>query len=250
MRKSKIPDIKHIVQGLDITVLPSEVGKRIEDMWKAGYILSEYVRDKQFRDTLYSGFNEIHGLCRSNSWHGDHNCEKCLSLADSIESKLYPKYDDNSDFDCDQIVDIHKKAQVTPRTCNRLSVEVQLTFFRRAIETLPKEDKSLLEKDPLVNCLRRMRNIAIHHKNIDVKHRCFEAKLSGVKIRFLPGLWFFKVSAKDLVSKRKPKLDLEVAEWFERQCEKWPADLLLNAAVERLCAHFTSVTRRVMAISC
>ena len=250
MHKAKIPDIEHVVQHLDITVLPSEVGKRIEDMRRAGYILSEYVRDKQFRDTLYSEFNKIRSLCRSNSWHGDHNCDECFSLADSIESKLYPKYDDNSDFDCDQTVDIYRKLHVTPRICNRLSVEVQLMFLRRAIEALSKKDKSLLEKDLLIDCLRHMRNIVVHRKNIDVKHKYFEATASGVKMRFFPGLWFLQVSAKDLQSETRPNLNSEVAEWFERQCAKWPVDFLLDAAVERLCAHFTSGTRRVMAISC
>lgn len=242
MEKHEIPDITEIAYELDITVLPREVAKRIEDMWRVGAILSRFVRDKQFRDKLYSGFRDIHSLCNKQKVLRSNDCDECVGLTDLIWSKLYPENNNCSDYNCDQVEKINERISITRTICSRLSCEVQLIFFKMALDTLPKKDKSQLQKLPLLDCLRRMRNIAVHYKNIGVERKSFEPNVGKIKLRFMPGAWFFLVCEKDMRQPKGPKFDPKTVDWFQRQCEKWPADFLLKAAVEQLCVHFSSGT--------
>jgi hypothetical protein len=142
------------------------------------------------------------------------------------------------------LMKVDNSVEVEEIDCARLAYEAQVSYLHMALELLPSE-KPELERLPLLHCFRRLRNVALHRKTLDVRHAEFSANLLddnhpewSATIRFKDA-WFLLVRPEDLSStKGGEKVDPGLFRAFQELCDKYPAWFLLHAAVEQLVDYF------------
>jgi hypothetical protein len=119
-----------------------------------------------------------------------------------------------------------------------------------AIEQVPNRNQ-LFQTRPLLDCLRRLRNVVVHHKPLQVTKDEFVGRLvdpadpsfGGIQVTQTEA-WYLAVSRPDLDMSRPGPIDADTADWFIRQCDRWPLTHLLIVATNELCGLYApSATR-------
>jgi hypothetical protein len=227
----------------DLSPLPSAVANRLEDMWRVGAILSRRFYDKCEADHLRGELKEVratlirHAMARSPD--GNAALDEAFK-APSHYNYQHTKEEFEARFKLNNWVD------TTHNECNRLACEVELVFFQMAVELLP-DKRRFLDQLPLLDCLRRVRNVSVHHKPLSFSSDEFlcaftyesHPSVPPIKIRQTEA-WYLDVQPSDLEKSYGPPLNPDVANWFVRQADRLPLSYLLNVAVVQLSEDFTT----------
>jgi hypothetical protein len=240
------PDINSVQHGLpDLSNLPIEVASRVRNSWRAGSILSRYVFEVlELRATQQDCGD-------SRALHSQHlvallgptpaDAMHLRAEATKLQFGSFPRRE-YAHAELESSYKVRPGVDTNHSTCNRLAAEAELLFFRMAIE-LDAGLRDTLDKFPLLDCLRRVRNCTAHHKPLDVDrrdrvfHLAFTNGAGTDVIEFqTEEAWFLDVTEDDLNKSFPPKkpVDPDVARWFLKQCERWPLHYLLVAATEEL----------------
>jgi hypothetical protein len=240
-----LPDIKYVSNNRpNLSALPPEIAGRVEDMWRVGGILSGFAwRTLDLKHARQSR-NDFDGALRQHLATGQNIDHPALSEAHKARDQYqYKEYDEAK---VNAPIEVNNWISTTHEICNRLASEAKVVFFQMAIEKLPSKIE-VLRNHPLLDCLRRLRNVVAHHKPLSLSKAEFKGSFvdpsnpsaPGVKFRQTDA-WYLVVTPEDLDLSdhgRRP-LPPETAAWFMRQCDRWPLSNLLSTAVEELCAVF------------
>lgn len=224
--------------------LPLKVRSRIEDMWRVESVVCGHplnVLDAERRKRLL--------------WDSTNLGTRLVSIASSRiidgaeQRKFQQQFDDIAmknvvpPDEASEDTQLYVENSLSQTAADRLGFECALVFLHMALEQLPHGDDAL-RSDPLLHCLVRLRNLTVHLKSLDVARSDYHAALvveddpSVQPIRIvLRETWFITVGHQDLMQTRGPK-DEPLFQWFQAICDKYPASMVIQAAVERLCAHF------------
>lgn len=236
--------------------LPPEVAERIRDMWRVGGMLSGFAelarqleRERQDRDRLRGLFHSAVSICQQLQIprYGEVRPEDVAYYSAEIQrldDAQWVMRDYGNDGPTGP-VKVDNSIEATDADCARLACEAEVSCLHMAIELSSTSDKAGLEKLPLLHCFRRLRNVVMHCKTLDVRDAEFGAKMLddtrpdwSVAIRFTNS-WFLLVRPEDLVATRGgDKVDPVLFRAFQDLCDKYPAWFLLHAAVEQLVGYY------------
>jgi hypothetical protein len=232
-------DINHIPHGKpNLRHLPPEIAGRVEDSWRVGAIVSRYVYQQLKREYEEKARRESAVQLRQMVAVDPADLPRLMGDLTARSSSLYREY---TPEELNAPVTVNQWIDTTHETCNRLSAEAEVLFFQMAIEKVPKEKK--VSKDaPLLDCLRRVRNVVVHHKPVQLSRDEFTCRLTtpsdpsfeGIKV-VQSEAWFLVVTPADLALSHGHSIAPCIADWFVRQCKRWPLSQLLRAATEEIC---------------
>jgi hypothetical protein len=225
-------------------------------MWRVGSMLSGFAerarqleRERQDLDRLRRLLSSAVSICQQLQIprYGEPRPEDVAYYAAEIKRLddarwVMRDYRDNGPT---LPVKVDNSVEATDADCARLACEAQVGYLHMALELLPTFDRAELERLPLLHCFRRLRNVAVHRKTLDVRHAEFSAKMLddthpewSATIRF-KNSWFLLVRPEDLAAtKGGDKVDADLFRAFQDLCDKYPAWFLLHAAIDQLVGYY------------
>lgn len=234
--------------------LPPELKSGIEDMLSLRYTLGHFVQLMKERDALKTELQEAGRLAWkrmmrspaevSGASAGAQDCTECHDFIVHAPLRAFHVAVDTSP---DMVIPLCSGVDSSDRECNRLALECQLLLLQAALDRLGGVGTSLGGRFPLIRCLRCLRNVVVHCRNIGANRQSFRVKVvdeegrdeeGPPRIITYPNSWFFVIQPGDL-SLPRGKLDPGVEKWFEGICGDYPASYLFDYAVQQLCEHFT-----------
>src|SRR5260370_26588385 len=226
--------------------LPPQVAERIRDMWRVGGMVSGFTynsrrheRLKQARDRQHSLFGKARRLCRNLLLPPGVCRPEAIANFETELKALDEEYWEMPSIDAESgpfgSVEVDRLVSVTDNDSARLARECEIAFMHAALELMPKGDKCEVEKIPLLHCFRRLRNVVLHYRQLDVRQEEVKAKLidddkPGRQIAMLiTDSWFLIVKPEDMEATRGESAPA-LFSWFRAICDKYPAWFLLQAA--------------------
>jgi hypothetical protein len=157
------------IEKLCLDPLPDAVRGRIEDMWRVRAMLSQYAKLKQELDGTQNRLREAISLgqraCSTmhEEYSGAEDFRDTIERFTTIrEQSLLPTPEEP-----EETVAVNNWVSATDADCLRLSCEVGLIFLQMAIDSSSREERKLIfPRYLLLDCLRRIRDVAVHCKPI------------------------------------------------------------------------------------
>jgi len=238
------PTVSHPPRPLDN--VPAPVRARIEDMLRVEAMISKYL-------PLTQHAAERRTLLSKAAWKGTELMRRARSdplpseVINDAEREFQELADRNTKLAYDEPVGevrINNTLNVDYQMANRLACEAELLFFHMALELIPKEDVAFVKQEPLLHCLKRARNVAVHYRPLGVAQADFHVSMVDQSASPAPpkkiifsGSWHLTVCADDIKKTQGP-IDQSLFDWFVDLCDKYPLWFLLQASVELLSRYY------------